>query len=67
MATHLISKFEKYMPLIREAVNGNEDLRSHQKVYKKIYKYYKDLGVNFTGDAHTDYDVLMDCLYEDVF
>jgi len=67
MATHLISKFEKYMPLIREAVNGNEDLRCHQKVYKKLYKYYKDLGVNFTGDTYSDYDVLMDCLYEDVF
>ena len=67
MATHVISKFEKYMPLIREAISGNLDLRTNQKVYKKVFKYYKDLGVIFSGDSESDYDVLLDCLYEDVY
>ena len=55
------------MPLIREAISGNLDLRTNQKVYKKVFKYYKDLGVIFSGDSESDYDVLLDCLYEDVY
>jgi hypothetical protein len=49
-----------------EAVNGETDLRSNRKLYKKVYKYYKDLGVIFTGDANVDYDVLIECLYEEL-
>ena len=60
-------KLLKYMEVIRPAVDGTEDLRENQKVYKKVYKYYKDLGVRFTGDAEADYDLLLDCLYEDIY
>ena len=63
---HLTSKFSSHLPFIREAINGSQDLRSNQKLYKKIYKYYKDLGVRFTGDTAADYETLLDCLYEDV-
>ena len=41
-------------------------MRSNRKLYKKIHKYYKDLGVIFTGDTNYDYDTLMDCIYEDL-
>ena len=67
MTTHLVRKFESHLPQIREAINGDSDLRSNQKLYKKIYKYYKDLGVIFSGDSAADYDTLLDCLYEDVY
>ena len=60
-------KLEKYYEDIRPAVDGTSDLRENQKVYKKVYKYYKDLGVHFTGDAEADYDLLLDCLYEDIY
>ena len=63
----VISKFEKHLPLIKDAVNGNEDLRCHQKVYKKIYKYYKEMGITFTGDSLMDYNVILDYLYEDLY
>ncbi len=48
-------------------MRGIKDLRSNQKIYKKIYKYYKDQGVNFTGDAHTDYEIVLDYLYNEGF
>ena len=66
MATHIVHKFSNHLDVIREAVNGDTDLRTNQKLYKKIYKYYKDLGVIFSGDSAIDYDTVLDCLYEDV-
>ena len=56
-----------HLPILREAIDGHLDLRANQKLYKKVYKYYKDLGVNFTGDSNLDYDCVLDCLYEDVY
>ena len=67
MATHITQKFSTHLPVLREAVNGDSDLRSNHKLYKKVYKYYKDLGVIFTGDSNVDYDTVLDCLYEDVY
>jgi hypothetical protein len=67
MATHISKKFSTHLPVIREAVSGDSDLRDNHKLYKKIYKYYKDLGVIFTGDSETDYDTVLECLYEDVY
>lgn len=66
MATHLLHKFDSHLPTIREAINGDTDLRRNHKLYKKIYKYYKELGVIFTGDSNADYDTLLDYLYEDL-
>ena len=60
-------KLSKYLEYIRPAVDGRDDLRENQKVYKKVHKYYKDLGVTFTGDTEADYDLLLDCLYEDIY
>lgn len=67
MATHITQKFNTHLPTLREAINGETDLRSNHKLYKKVYKYYKDLGVIFSGDSNSDYDTLLDCLYEDVY
>ncbi len=67
MTATITNKFNTHLPLIREAINGQEDLRKNQKLYKKLYKYYKDIGVIFTGDSNTDYDTVLDCLYEDIY
>ena len=66
MTAHITSKFSSHLDVLREAVDGESDLRRNQKLYKKIYKYYKDLGVIFTGDSNIDYNTVLDCLYEDV-
>ena len=47
-------KLAKYYEDIRPAVDGTADLRENQKVYKKVYKYYKDLGVHFTTEANVE-------------
>lgn len=60
-------KLAKYLPEIREAMDGQIDLRRDQKTYKKICKYYKDLGINFSGDSENDYDMVLDCLYEELY
>ena len=60
-------KLSKYLPEIKEAMYGNTDLRKDQKIYKKVHKYYKDLGVTFSGDSESDYDLLLDCLEEDIY
>lgn len=67
MSTHITVKFNNHLPVLREAINGDSDLRTNHKLYKKVYKYYKDLGVIFSGDSNSDYDTVLDCLYEDVY
>ena len=62
----ILTKFSTHIDTIREAIEGTSDLRSNQKLYKKIHKYYKDLGVIFSGDANVDYETVLDCLYEDI-
>ena len=66
MTNHIVRKFDTHLDSIREAVNGQADLRTNQKLYKKLYKYYKDQGVIFSGDSDYDYETILDCLYEDV-
>ena len=66
MTNHIVRKFNPHLEVIREAVNGESDLRNNQKLYRKLYKYYKDQGVIFSGDNEYDYETLLDCLYEDV-
>ena len=65
MTKSVATKFKSHLPALQEAVRGIYDLRYNQKVYKKVYKYYKDLGVNFIGDSAADYDVILDLLYEE--
>ena len=55
------------MDTIGPEMDGALDLRKEQTVYKKICKYYKDLGANFSGDSDSDYDLVLDCLYEDLY
>ena len=55
------------MDSIGAAVDGALDLRKEQKIYRKICKYYKDLGITLTGDAENDYNLILDCLYEDLY
>jgi len=66
MAQSLVYKFRNHLPVIREALDNQKDLREDRKLYKKIYKYYKDVGVIFTGDSEMDYETLLDCIYEDM-
>lgn len=67
MALEITYKFHAQLPTLREAINGEQDLRTNQKLYKKVSKYYKDLGVILTGDNEYDYETILDCLAEDIY
>ena len=32
----------------------------------RVFRFYKKEGVNFTGDAFTDYTILVNCIYDDL-
>jgi hypothetical protein len=61
-----INKFTKELPLIKEAFEGNTDLRSNKSLYKKICKFYKEQGMIMTGDNNFDYDTILNLLYADL-
>ena len=61
------SKFKKDISTLRSAVDGEFFLDvKNPKLYKKIRKYYENNGVTFSGDYLDDYDILIDCLAEEL-
>ena len=61
------SKFKKDLPTLRSAANGEFFLDvKNPKLFKKVRKYYENDGVEFSGDPLDDYDILIDCLNEDL-
>ena len=67
-AMTLTSKFKKDLQTIKAASNGDFFLDvKNPKLYKKLRRYYEKGGlVEFTGDALNDYDVLIECVKEDL-
>ena len=63
----IISKFKKDVSTLRSAVEGNFYLDvKNPKLFKKVRKFYENTGVIFSGDPMDDYDILIDCLAEDL-
>jgi len=61
------SKFRSNLHVLREAIEGNVDLDyQHPKVYKKLCRYYKDMGVQFYDDPSDDYELVLNCLEQDL-
>jgi len=64
----LTEKFKtKDIGTLRAASNGDFflDVKS-PKLYKKVRKYYENEGVVFSGDPLDDYEILVDCLVQDL-
>jgi hypothetical protein len=63
----ITSKFKKDIQTLRGAANGDFflDVRN-PKLFKKVRKFYENDGVVFSGDPLDDYDILMDCIAEDL-
>ena len=64
----LTEKFKtKDIGTLRAASNGDFflDVKS-PKLYKKVRKYYETEGVIFSGDPLDDYEILVDCLIQDL-
>ena len=63
----ITSKFKKDIQTLRGAANGDFFLDvKNPKLFKKVRKFYQNSGVVFSGDPLDDYDILMDCLAQDV-
>lgn len=63
----IVSKFKKDVQTLRNAANGDFYLDvKNPKLYKKLFRYYQNEGVVFSGDHEDDYEILMDILYNDL-
>ena len=60
-------KFEEHLDCLYAAVDGETDLRDNYKLYNKLRRFYSKEGVTFTGDTSTDYNMIINYLYEDFF
>jgi hypothetical protein len=60
-------KFKKDISTLRSAVNGDFylDVKS-PKLYKKIRRYYQNEGVIFSEDPLDNYDILIECIAQDL-
>ena len=60
-------KFRKSFGIFQDAVNRTIELDySQPKLYKKVRKFYEEQGVSFTGDSVDDYQIVLECLQEDL-
>ena len=63
----LTSRFKKDLHTLRAAANGEIYLDvKNPKLYKKVKRYYNNENVEFTGDTGEDYEILMDCIFQDL-
>ena len=63
----ITTKFKKDITTLRSAVEGDFflDVRN-PKLYKKVRKYYENGGVELSGDPLDDYEIVMDCIAQDL-
>jgi hypothetical protein len=60
-------KFKKDLQTLKSAVNGDFYLDvKNPKLYKKIRRYYQNEGVIFSEDPLDNYDILMECIAQDL-
>jgi hypothetical protein len=63
----LTIKFKKDINTLRAAANGDFYLDvKNPKLYKKVRKFYQNEEVIFSDDPLDNYDILMDCIIQDL-
>ena len=63
----LTAKFKKDVQTLRAAANGDFYLDvKNPKLFKKIRRYYQNEGVVFSEDALDNYDILIECIAQDL-
>jgi hypothetical protein len=63
----LVTKFKKDIDTLKSAVSGEFYLDvKNSKLYKKVFRYYQNEGVVFSGDPLDDYEILMEYLEQDL-
>ena len=63
----ITSKFKKDISTLVSAANREFELDiKNPKLFKKVKRYYENNGVYFSRYSEDDYDIVVDCLYEDL-
>jgi hypothetical protein len=64
----LTTKFKtKDLDILRSAAKGDIFLDvKNPKLFKKVRRFYENTGIDFSGDALDDYEILIDCLINDL-
>ena len=63
----LIQKFKKDVSTLRSAANGEFYLDvKNPKLYKKVRRFYENEGVVFSEDPLDNYDILIECIAQDL-
>ena len=63
----LTDQFKKDVQTLRGAANGDFFLDvKNPKLFKKVRRFYENNGVVFSGDPLDDYDILVDCILQDL-
>ena len=63
----LTEKVKKDISTLRAASNGEFLLDvKNPKLYKKLFRYYKNEGAVFSGDPLDDYEMIMDYVAQDL-
>ena len=63
----LVSKFKKNIDTLRSAAKGEIYLDvKNPKLYKKVNRYYRNEGVVFSDDPLDNYDILIECILQDL-
>jgi hypothetical protein len=63
----LTVKFKKDINTLKSAANKEFFLDvKNPKLYKKVRRYYQNEGVIFSEDALDNYDILIECIAQDL-
>ena len=63
----LAEKFKKDVNTLWGAENGDFYLDvKNPKLFKKVRRYYESQGVIFSDDALDNYEILIDCIIQDL-
>ena len=63
----LTAKFKKDVQTLRGAANGEFYLDvKNPKLYKKVRRFYENEGVVFSEDPLDNYDILIECIAQDL-
>jgi len=63
----LTSKFKKDLQTLRHAADGEFYLDvKNPKLFKKVRRYYENVGAVFSGDPLDDYEILMEFIAQDL-
>ena len=63
----LTEKFKKDIQTLLGAVNGDFYLDvKNPKLFKKVRRFYESRGVIFSDDALDNYEILIDCIIQDL-